>query len=361
MDETILVVQDEKQGAWDVSRVLVVDDEEPVRRMIARMVTSAGPIESETAADAAEARAKLAEREFALVICDVNMPGESGPELTRWIHENHRDVAVLMATGIDDPDLAKSVLEIGAYGYLVKPFKRHEVQINVTNALQRRALEIENRDHRLRLEERVAERTEALRQSQEETIRRLSLAIEFRSRETGEHVERIADGAGLLARELGLGRERAELVRMAAPLHDVGKIGIPDDVLLKAGPLTPEEREQMKEHTEVGYRLLTGSGSELLEIAATIALTHHERWDGAGYPRGLSGEEIPIEGRIVAVLDVFDAITHDRVYRPALSLDQALEIIRDGRGTHFDPDVLDVFLSVLDELIALGRVRTPLG
>jgi putative two-component system response regulator len=142
---------------------------------------------------------------------------------------------------------------------------------------------------------------------------------------------------------------------MAAPLHDVGKIGIPDEILLKPGPLSREEHGRMQEHSEVGYRLLAGSGSELLETAATIAWTHHERWDGSGYPRGLAAEDIPVEGRIVAVLDVFDALTHDRVYRPAMDLPKALEIIREGRGAHFDPQVLDVFFSALDELIAIGR------
>ena len=342
-----------------LDRVLVVDDEEPVRRMIARMVTSGGEWDCETAADAAEARMLLARRGFSLVICDVNMPGESGTDLTRWIREHHPDVAVLMATGIDDPQLAQSVLELGAYGYLVKPFKRHEVQINVANALGRRRLELENRDHRALLEQRVEERTQELRRSREETIRRLSLAIEFRSRETGEHVERIGNGAAVIARRLRLNPGRCELIRLAAPLHDVGKIGISDEILLKPEPLTPGERTRMEDHAEIGYRLLTGSGSDLLETAATIAWTHHERWDGIGYPRKLAGEAIPIEGRITAVMDVFDALTHDRVYRPAMTLDQALEIIRDGRERHFDPAVVDAFLATLDELLALdGTGRT---
>jgi putative two-component system response regulator len=338
-----------------LERVLVVDDEEPVRNMIARMVTGGGEWECETAANAAEARTLLARRGFALVICDVNMPGESGTDLTRWIREHHSDVAVLMATGIDDPALAQSVLEIGAYGYLVKPFKRHEVQINVANALRRRRLEIENRDHRALLEHRVEERTQELRRSREETIRRLSLAIEFRSRETGEHVERIGNGAALVGRKLGLNPGRAELIRVAAPLHDVGKIGIPDEILLKPGPLTEAERRRMEDHAEFGYRLLTGSGSDLLETAATIAWTHHERWDGMGYPRGLAADAIPMEGRVTAVMDVFDALTHDRVYRPAMTLAQALEIIRAGRGSHFDPKVVDAFLSCLDDVLALGE------
>jgi putative two-component system response regulator len=339
----------------DLDRVLVVDDEEPVRRMIARMVTSGGEWECETAADAAEARMLLARRGFSIVICDVNMPGESGTDLTRWIREHHPDVAVLMATGIDDPQLAQSVLELGAYGYLVKPFKRHEVQINVANALGRRRLELENRDHRALLEQRVEERTQELRRTREETIRRLSLAIEFRSRETGEHVERIGNGAALIARRLRLNPGRCELIRLAAPLHDVGKIGISDEILLKPEPLTAAERKRMENHAEIGYRLLTGSGSDLLETAATIAWTHHERWDGMGYPRRLAGEAIPIEGRVTAVMDVFDALTHDRVYRPAMTVDRALEIIRTGRESHFDPAIVDAFLASLDELLALDR------
>ena len=326
--------------------------------MIARMVTSGGACECQTAADAAEARMLLARHGFSMVICDVNMPGESGTDLTRWIRDHHPDVAVLMATGIDDPELAQSVLELGAFGYLVKPFKRHEVQINVANALGRRRLELENRDHRALLDQRVEERTQELRRSREETIRRLSLAIEFRSRETGEHVERIGNGAAMVARRLRLAPGRCELIRLAAPLHDVGKIGISDEILLKPSALTEAERRCMEGHSEIGYHLLTGSGGDLLETAATIAWTHHERWDGAGYPRRLAGEAITMEGRIVAVMDVFDALTHDRVYRPAMSLERALAIIRDGRESHFDPTVLDAFFETLDELLALDHTST---
>jgi putative two-component system response regulator len=341
-----------------IDRVLIVDDEEPVREMIARMVTSEGERECETAADAAEARMLLAGEGFSVVICDVNMPGESGTDLTRWIRDHHPDVAVLMATGIDDPELARSVLELGAYGYLVKPFKRHEVQINVANALVRRQLELENRDHRALLEQRVEERTQELRRSREETIRRLSLAIEFRSRETGEHVERIGNGAALVARRLRLPPGRCELIRLAAPLHDVGKIGISDEILLKSVGLTEFERRRMQDHAEIGYRLLTGSGSDLLETAATIAWTHHERWDGSGYPRKLVGDAIPIEGRITAVMDVFDALTHDRVYRPAIPLATAIEMIRMGRASQFDPMVLDAFLDTIEELLALDHTSS---
>jgi len=339
-------------------RVLVVDDEEMMRRLIARMVRATGhPVE--TAANAVEAREWLAAGDFALVICDLRMPGEPGSDLARWIRSTQPDVAVLMATGTNDPGMADMTLALGAYGYLVKPFKRNEVEINIINALRRRRLEIENREHRSLLEQRVEERTaalseaidqlrrseEELRRSREEMLRRLSLAIEFRSHETGEHVERIGSEAYRLGRRLGMGEERCETLRVAAVLHDVGKIGIPDAILLKPGPLTDGQHRRMQAHAEIGYRLLTGSGNDLLELAASIAWTHHERFDGSGYPRGLSGDEIPIEGRITAVADVFDAITHDRVYRPALPMSEALEIMTSGRGVHFDPDVFDAFMS----------------
>jgi putative two-component system response regulator len=348
-------------GVPGQERVLVVDDEEAMRRMIARMVSTAGH-EVETAADAAEARVRLGLTEFALVICDLNMPGESGDELVAWIREEHPDVAVVMASGTSHRGIADAVLAAGAYGYLLKPFKRNEVAINVAGALHRRRLEIENREYRELLENRVAERTSALREaverlqasereltrSREETIQRLSLAIEFRSHETGAHVERIGTGAERVSRRLGLDEQRCEMVRVAAVLHDVGKIAIPDSILLKPGPLTSSERREIERHPEVGYRLLAGSKRALLELAAQIAWTHHERVDGAGYPRGLKGDEIPLEGRITAVVDVFDALTNDRVYRPAFPRGRALEIMHAGRGSHFDAAVLDAFGDSLD-------------
>ena len=159
--------------------------------------------------------------------------------------------------------------------------------------------------------------------------------------------------AAFLAGQVGLDRDRVLLLRAAAPMHDVGKVATPDGILQKQGPLTPEEREEMERHTTVGYEILADSESELLQLAATIALTHHERWDGDGYPQGLAGEEIPIEGRITAVADVFDALLSDRCYRPALSLDDAVEVMRQGRGTHFDPQVVDALLGNLDEALSL--------
>ena len=181
--------------------------------------------------------------------------------------------------------------------------------------------------------------------AQAETVRRLSMAVEFRDEDTGAHIERIGRFSTLLAERVGLEQELCERLLHAAPLHDVGKVAIPDAILLKPGELTVEERAIVETHAEEGHRLLNGSSSSILDLAATIALSHHEKWDGSGYPRGVAGEAIPIEGRIVAVADVFDALTCDRVYRSrVLALEQAVEMMRAQRGTHFDPVLLDAFL-----------------
>jgi PAS domain S-box-containing protein len=194
-----------------------------------------------------------------------------------------------------------------------------------------------------------------LERSRRETIHRLARAMETRDRDTGGHIERIGEWTAMIGQHLGLDPERVELLRVASPMHDVGKIGISDNVLRKPGKLTPEERAEMERHVEIGHRILAGSGIEVLELAAEIALTHHEWWDGSGYPRGLSRSEIPLSGRIVAVADVFDALTTDRVYRPAMPIDQAIELMRSERGTHFDPEVLDVLLEDVPAFAAIQR------
>jgi methanogenic corrinoid protein MtbC1 len=208
---------------------------------------------------------------------------------------------------------------------------------------QRRALRREIEDRSIELRRALTE----LEIAQAETVRRLSMAVEFRDEDTGAHIERIGRFSTLLAEQVGLSGDLCELLGYAAPLHDVGKVAIPDAILLKPGSLTPPERSIVETHTEEGYRLLRGSSSSILDMAATIALSHHEKWDGSGYPRGLAGEDIPIEGRIVAVADVFDALTSDRVYRGAYSIEDAVEMMREQRGRHFDPVLLDAFLEVL--------------
>ncbi len=209
----------------------------------------------------------------------------------------------------------------------------------------RRGLEKDNKRRTRELKNALTE----LEVAQAETVRRLSMAVEFRDEDTGKHVERIGRFSVLLAEAIGMDAEFCERIRHAAPLHDVGKVAIPDHILLKPGRLTPEERAIVETHAEEGHRLVRGSSSAILDMAATIALSHQEKWDGSGYPRGLKGEAIPIEGRIVAVADVFDALTSDRVYRPAFSVEEAIKMMRDERGQHFDPVLLDAFMEVLEE------------
>jgi putative two-component system response regulator len=346
--------------------ILVVDDEEPIRRVLCRVLERNG-YEADAAADAEEALLMLKQNEVQLVLTDMDMPGTSGLDLIMQIVASYPDTATVMVTGMDDANLASTALEIGAYGYIIKPFESNEILINVVNALKRRNLEIENRNHRLRLEHMVKDRTaelweaiarleraeKDLRLSREETIQRLAIAAEFRDDETAQHIERMSRYCSLLARTAGEDNERCDLIRVSALMHDVGKIGIPDSILLKPGRLTPEERTIMQQHSEIGYKILAGSKSELLRLAAEIAWTHHERVDGSGYPNGLRLKEIQLEGRIAAIADVFDALTSDRVYKRAYPLGKALDIMRESRGSHFDPDLLDNFIDVMDEVLVI--------
>ena len=338
-------------------QILIVDDDRAVVQVLAELLRAAGHT-CTPASGSLEAHALLDERRFALLLTDVNMPDGSGLELVRHVLEAHEGVAAVMMTGVDDPQLATAALELGAYGYLLKPFGLLQVEIQVANALRRRHLEIDSSRRRQDLERQVEDQTGLLRRSNEETIRRFSFAIAMRNRETGDHVGRVGDGCALLAEALGWGRDRSEALRLASLLHDVGKIAIPDRILLKPGPLTLDERREIESHTTIGHSILSGSPSELLTRAAEIALHHHERVDGIGYPHGLRGSGIPLEARIVSVVDVFDALTTDRAYRRAYSPENAAVVMRTERGRQFDPSVLDAFLEILPDLLRLWHDAT---
>jgi len=360
---TLLLDRASQQAALDLKRILVIDDEEPIRRLLAYLLQTHG-YEAVIASDAREARQRMEEQPFALILCDVNMPGESGMDLVRTIIREHPHTATIMVTGLDSSVLANAALEMGAFGYIIKPFESNEVLIDVANALRRRRLEMENRLQRENLEDVVRTRTMALQQalewlersekelrlSREETIQRLAIAAEYRDSATAQHIQRMSHYCELLARRYGLTNERCDLIRTASPMHDIGKIGTPDHVLLKPGKFTQEEFNVIAQHAEIGYRILGGSDAEILKVAATIAWTHHERWDGSGYPRKLKGEAIPVEGRIAAIADAFDALTTQRVYKPAFELSHAVELMSKHRGEHFDPELLDVFLASIDEI-----------
>lgn len=351
------------QALLDNRGILIVDDEEPIRRLLGYLLQSHGYTVA-LAADAREARQRLDDAPYALMLCDVNMPGESGMDLVRSILAERPHTAAIMVTGLDSSVLANAALDMGAFGYIIKPFESNEVLIGVANALRRRRLEMENRLHREHLEDIVRTRTMALQQalewlersekelrlSREETIQRLAIAAEFRDSSTAQHIHRMSHYCELLARRAGLSPERCDLIRTASPMHDIGKIGTPDHVLLKPGKFTHDEFSVIARHAEIGYRILSGSDAELLKVAAAIAYTHHERFDGTGYPRGLKGEAIPIEGRIASIADAFDALTTKRVYKPAFELSHAIELMVKHRGQHFDPELLDIFVASMDDV-----------
>jgi putative two-component system response regulator len=351
-----------------VSELLVVEDSNEIRISGERLLSSRG-YTCDGAANAAEARAKLAANNYSVVLLDINMPGESGMALLEHIRRDHSSIAVLMVTGEDDPDLARAAIEMGAFGYLVKPVRPSELLINVSGALYRRELEADNRRAMHRLEGIVAERTTQLLRalgtvqrsesklaaSEQETILRLARLVEFRDEETGRHVDRMSSFCGVLAQRIGFTTAKVEELRQASQLHDVGKVAVPDAILFKPGKLTDEEFEVMRGHARKGYDMLVDSPSDLVQEGATIAWTHHEKWDGKGYPRRLAGEEIPLEGRVAAVADVFDALTSHRVYRPAFPVRSALEIMDADRGKHFEPRLLDALHDSLGDIEALRR------
>jgi putative two-component system response regulator len=308
---------------------------------------------SRTCDGGAQALQAIAAGDFDLVISDINMPGMSGIELLSRVRKSHPDIAFIMLTAVDDHATAVRSLELGAFGYIIKPFEANELFINVTNSLRRRELEMERDRYEERLEHEVRERTAEIRATQEEVIVRLVTASGFRDEETGEHIRRMGEYAAILARAIGWSLNAVDEMRLAATMHDVGKMGVADAILRKPGKLTPEEFERMKEHTRIGARILEGSRIPLMRLARDIALYHHEKWTGGGYPEGLAGEAIPLPARIVAVCDVYDALVNDRVYRKALPEEQALAIINEGRGTHFDPGVVDIFLGQLPEIRAI--------
>jgi putative two-component system response regulator len=313
-------------------RVLFVDDDESVRLLLGHVLEGEG-YRCARAATLAEAREQLRASAFDVLLCDVHLPDGSGLDFLEEAIPAHPAMATLVISGLDDVTLGDRALRLGAYGYVVKPFTANDVLIGVLGALAHSRRELSARA--------------AIREASAETIQCLCVAVEARDAGTAAHIDGMAEYCFAIAGELGLSPERCELMHAASPMHDVGKIGVPDRVLLKPGPLTPQERVLMERHAEIGYRILAGSRAELLRTAATIAWTHHERLDGSGYPRGLRGDEVPEEGRIAAVADVFDALTRDRVYRPRFARDDALEMLAGGRGRQFDPDVLDALAATL--------------
>ncbi len=285
-----------------------------------------------------------------LVLLDVMMPGMCGHEVCRRLKADPRtrDIPVIFLTALTETRDEEIGLALGAVDYLHKPCKPAIV-------LHRVRIHLELHNQNLALENKVRERTRELEETRLQIIRRLGRAGEYRDNETGFHVVRMSQTAGLLARAAGVPEAYSDLLVEAAPMHDIGKIGIPDHILLKPGKLTPEEWEIMKTHAAIGAEILGEHDSDLLQLARIVALNHHERWDGTGYPNGLSGENIPLVGRIVSIADVFDALTSERPYKKAWSVADASAYIRDQAGTAFDPNLALLFLEILPQVVEINQ------
>jgi putative two-component system response regulator len=350
-------------------RILIVDDEPANVLLLERVLEDAGYGNIRTTTEPLEVEALYAAFDPDIVLLDLHMPVMDGFAVMRRLSEliDADDYVPIIVLTADVAHKSKrAALEGVAKDFVTKPFDHAEILARVANLLDTRSLHVQLRRQNERLEEAVRERTSELRRTlgllevaerdcrlaQEETIHRLSLAADFRDDETSRHIERMSRYCAILAAQAGNDAQQAELLRVAAKMHDIGKLGIPDSILLKPGRLTSEEFDVMKRHAEIGYQILEGSRSELGRTGAMLAWTHHERVDGTGYPRGLSGDEIPIEGRIAAIADVFDALTTNRIYRRAFSVPDALATMRDGRGTHFDSELLELFFESLDLVLA---------
>ena len=352
------------------SKIVIVDDI-PINVKVARAhLESAGYSNFVNITDATEAVATIQRESPDLVLLDIMMPNVSGLDILRCLRADHETsrLPILILTGAESRELKVQALDLGATDFLTKPIDVEELLPRVRNSLIMKSYEDD-------LKEQVRLRTAELEKSQRDLIHCLARAAEFRDNETGAHVVRVARYSGIIADELDFDRETISTLTQAATLHDVGKIGIPDSILYKSGGLTLDETEIMQRHCGFGRRVLEGApaldqlaianhttlGAQMMDVcdsptivmARTIALTHHERWDGTGYPFGLSGEDIPIEGRITAVADVFDALSSQRPYKDAYPLDKCFNVIEAQSGSHFDPSVVEAFLNRTSDVVSV--------
>ncbi len=321
------------------AKILIVDDEKANIRFLEMILEEAGYAHVHSTTDSRQVRALFLDVPFDLVLLDLAMPHFDGFAVMQQLREAAPDhtVPILVLTADATTTTKHSALLEGASDFLSKPLDEVEVLLRIRNLLQ-------TRFHSVLLEQKVEERTQALNTAQLETLQRLALAGEYRDDDTGLHTRRVGETASRLATVLV--PDQAKLIHRASPLHDVGKIGVSDTILLKSGKLTDEEFDIMRQHTTTGAKILSGSTSPWLQLAAEIALTHHERWDGRGYPQGLAGEDIPLSGRIVAVADVFDALTHERPYKKAWPIERAKTEIASQSGKQFDERVVEAFLEL---------------
>jgi putative two-component system response regulator len=335
--------------------VLIVDDSRSSLALLGSIVREVVDSDVDLCLNPVEALILSKDRQYDLILVDHIMPEMDGIEFTQALRQrdNYRTVPMVMVTSDVDKAVRIEAIRAGANDFLTKPFDRIELQARVNNLLALRRAQVELADHANQLEREVEKATAHLLAREEEIIYRLARAIEYRDGDTGEHVSRVAQICQIIGEGLGLSAQRCRMIYLAAPLHDIGKIGIADAILGKPGKLTPDEMARMREHVNIGARILENGDSELIRTAELIAQNHHEKWDGTGYPNRISGPDIPVEARIVALADVFDALCSERPYKPAWPLEAAYAEILRCSGTHFDPACVAAFEACWPQIRAI--------
>jgi two-component system response regulator RpfG len=338
--------------------VFIVDDRATARNLLEGLARSLGPdIRVESFADPKHALSQARRMPPDLVITDYRMPSMNGVEFTRHLRaeKSLEDVPIVIITVVEDRLVRQQALESGATDFLTRPIDPYECRARFRNLLNLRQSQKNLRDRAQWLETQVAKATQDIHARERETLIKLAKAGEYRDEHTGNHIYRMAQYSRLIAEEIGLSGLECEEIELTAPMHDLGKIGIPDHILLKPGPLTPHEMLIMQTHPVIGYDILKDSPSPFLSMGAMIALHHHERYDGSGYPHHLAGQDIPLPARIVAVADVFDALTSERPYKRPWRFEAAVEYVRNSSTSHFDPDCAAAFLKRLDDVREIMR------
>jgi putative two-component system response regulator len=337
-------------AAFKHARILVVDDEAANVEILRRILSRAGFTHVEATTDPRLVTDLYIEQRPDLILLDLHMPHMDGLEVMQRLNDiaEASYLPILILSADLTPHARREALSRGAKDFVGKPFMQDELLLRIRTLLETRLLYLQIQSQNQLLEMKVRERTRALEEAQFEIIERLAAASEFRDDNTGQHTQRVGQMSALLARQLAMPDGQVALIRRAAELHDVGKIGIPDAILLKMGRLTADEFEIVKTHTTIGARILSGGKFPLLRLSEEIAFTHHERWDGSGYA-GIRGTDIALAGRIVAVADVFDALTQQRPYKPAWPVAEAIGEIDRQRGRQFDPNVVDAFLRIIEK------------
>lgn len=336
------------------ANILLVDDQLVNIKLLEKMLRQSGFTAIFSTTKSEEVKNLYFENEIDLVLLDIRMPVMDGFEVMAQLRAEIQNdyLPVLVLTAELTSQTRERALSSGAKDFITKPFNQAEVIQRIYNMLEVRLLHKQVRLQNETLEQQVRQRTEQLEQSRLEIIKRLGRAAEYKDNETGNHILRMSHFAQMLAQAAGLEQEQCDNILLAAPMHDIGKIGIPDSILLKPGKLDPDEWEIMKTHVSIGADLLDGTDIPLLVTARNIALSHHEKWDGTGYPNGLAGENIPIEGRICAICDVFDALTSERPYKKAWPVEEAVDFLRQQKGKHFEPRLVDLFETILQDILS---------